>query len=185
MESEQQQPKTGSALRELLETLILTVITYLLVRTFLFETYRVVGQSMEQTLEQDQRLIVSKLSYRLHEPQRGDIIVFRDPNDPTRNLIKRVIGLPGEVLEIRTGQVYINGQPLEEGYLGSRSTRSEPQVPIPAGFYFVMGDNRNNSSDSRSWGVLDAGKIVGKASFTYWPVRLWGAAPHETYGIEP
>jgi len=185
MESEQERPRTGSALRELLETLILTVVTYLLVRTFLFETYRVVGQSMEPTLVQDERLIVSKLSYRLHEPQRGDIIVFRDPQDSGRNLIKRIIGLPGEILEIRSGQVFINGQPIDEPYLGSTSTRSEPQIAIPDGYYFVMGDNRNNSSDSRSWGVLVADRIVGKAAFTYWPVRLWGPAPHETYGEEP
>ena len=185
MEPEQEQPRTGSALRELLETLILTVVTYLLVRTFLFETYRVVGQSMEQTLVQDQRLIVSKLSYRLHDPQRGDIIVFRDPQDSGRNLIKRIIGLPGEIVEISNGQVFINGQPLDEPYLGSNSMRAEPQIAIPEGCYFVMGDNRNNSSDSRSWGVLAADRIVGKAAFTYWPVRLWGPAPHETYGIEP
>src|SRR4030042_3043004 len=112
MESEQEQPKTGSALRELLETLRLAVVTYLLVRTFLFETYRVVGQSMEPTLQQDQRLIVSKLTYRLHEPQRGDIIVFHDPQDPSRNLIKRIIGLPGEILEGRNGQVFINERQL-------------------------------------------------------------------------
>jgi signal peptidase I len=185
MESEQEQPKTGSTLRELLETLILTVVTYLLVRTFLFETYRVVGQSMEPTLQQDQRLIVSKLSYRLHEPQRGDIIVFRDPQDSSRNLIKRIIGLPGEILEIRNGQVFINEQLLDEPYLNSNSVRAEAPTPIPDGYYFVMGDNRNNSSDSRSWGTLAEDKIVGKAAFTYWPVRLWGPAPHETYGVEP
>ena len=185
MESEPDQPKRGSALRELVETLILTLVTYLLVRTFLFETYRVVGQSMEPTLQQDQRLIVSKLSYRLHEPQRGDIIVFHDPQDPSRNLIKRIIGLPGEILEIRNGQVFINEQQLNESYLASHNLREQPPTPIPDGYYFVMGDNRNNSSDSRSWGVLSADQIVGKAAFTYWPVRLWGPAPHETYGIEP
>jgi len=185
MESEPDQPKRGSALRELVETLILTLVTYLLVRTFLFETYRVVGQSMEPTLQQDQRLIVSKLSYRLHEPQRGDIIVFHDPQDPSRNLIKRIIGLPGEILEIRNGQVFINEQQLTEPYLTSISGRSEAPVPIPDGYFFVMGDNRNNSSDSRSWGVLSADQIVGKAAFTYWPARLWGPAPHETYGAEP
>ena len=185
MESEQEQPKSGSALRELLETLILTVVTYLLVRTFLFETYRVVGQSMEPTLQQDQRLIVSKLSYRLHKPQRGDIVVFHDPQDPSRNLIKRIIGLPGEIVEVRNGQVFVNEQPLDEPYLDSYNMRAEPPIPVPDGYYFVMGDNRNNSSDSRSWGALAAAKIVGKAAFTYWPVRLWGPAPHETYGAEP
>jgi signal peptidase I len=185
MESEQVEPKAGSILRELLETLILTVVTYLLVRTFLFETYRVVGQSMEPTLVQDERLIVSKLSYRLHEPQRGDIIVFHDPQEPSRNLIKRIIGLPGEIIEINSGQVFVNGQQLDEPYLNSPSLRAEPQTPIPEGTYFVMGDNRNNSSDSRSWGVLAKDRIVGKAAFTYWPARLWGPAPHETYGIVP
>ncbi|MBN1139958.1 MAG: signal peptidase I [Anaerolineae bacterium] len=185
MEPEQEQPKTGSTLRELLETLILTLVTYLLVRTFLFETYRVVGQSMEPTLQQDQRLIVSKLSYRLHEPQRGDIVVFHDPHDSSRNLIKRIVGLPGEILEIRNGLVFVNGQQLDESYLNDYSGRSEPQTAIPEGYYFVMGDNRNNSSDSRSWGALDAAQIVGKAAFTYWPVSLWGPAPHETYGAQP
>ena len=140
---------------------------------------------MDPTLEQDQRLIVSKLSYRLHDPQRGDIIVFHDPQDPGRNLIKRIIGLPGEILEIRSGQVFINEQPLDEPYINGRMNGSEPPTPIPEGYYFVMGDNRNNSSDSRSWGALAADKIVGKAAFTYWPARLWGPAPHETYDVKP
>jgi signal peptidase I len=185
MEADQEQPKSGSTLRELLETLILTVVTYLLVRTFLFETYRVVGQSMDPTLEQDERLIVSKLSYRLHDPQRGDIIVFHDPQDPSRNLIKRIIGLPGEMLEIRDGQVFINEQPLNEPYINGHMNGTEPPTPVPEGYYFVMGDNRNNSSDSRSWGPLAKDKIVGKAAFTYWPIRLWGPAPHAIYDITP
>jgi signal peptidase I len=181
MESDKQASRTGSAAREFMETVVLTLVTYFLVRTFLFETYRVVGQSMDPTLEQDERLIVSKLSYRLHEPQRGDIIVFHDPQDPGRNLIKRVIGLPGETLRIDQGQVYINERLIQEPYIESYSPYSQPPTPIPDGQYFVMGDNRNNSSDSRSWGTLPRDDIVGKAAFTYWPLRLWGPVAHYTY----
>lgn len=182
---EQTRPRVRSVVRELVETVLLTLLIYVLVRHFLFENYRVVGHSMDPTLEDEQYLVVNKLGYRLHEPQRGDIVVFYDPRSSDRKLIKRVIGLPGEVLEIRQGQVIIDEQSLDEGYIPDPGRYSVPPTPIPADHYFVLGDNRNNSSDSRSWGVLDAGKIVGKASFTYWPVRLWGAAPHETYGIEP
>ncbi len=183
MESDKQRSRTGSAFRELLETVVLTLVTYLLVRTFLFETYRVVGQSMDPTLEQDQRLIVSKLSYRLHEPQRGDVIVFTDPQDPGRNLIKRIIGLPGESIRIEQGQVFIDERRIDEPYIGSYSPYSQPPTPIPEGQYFVMGDNRNNSSDSRSWGLLPDEDVVGTAAFTSWPLRLWGAAPHYEYEL--
>lgn len=182
MESEKQTSRTAAAIRELLETIVLTLVTYFLVRTFVFETYRVVGQSMEPTLEQDQRLIVSKLRYRLHEPQRGDIVVFNDPQDPSRNLIKRIIGLPGEVLRIEQGQVYINESLIDEPYIRSYTSYSQPPTAIPAGQYFVMGDNRNNSSDSRSWGTLPRQDIVGTASFSYWPLSDWGAVTHYRYG---
>jgi signal peptidase I len=185
MDESRERSRKGLDIREIAETLILTLVTYFLIRTFVFETYRVVGQSMMSTLEEDQRLIVSKLSYRLHEPQRGDIIVFYDPFDSDRNLIKRIIGLPGDLLEIRQGQVYVNGQLLAEPYTSHPGTYSQPPTAIPEGQYFVMGDNRTNSSDSRSWGTLDGAEIVGKAAFTYWPLKLWGPAPHQEYSDQP
>jgi signal peptidase I len=185
MDESRERSRKGLDIREIAETLILTLVTYFLIRTFVFETYRVVGQSMMSTLEEDQRLIVSKLSYRLHKPQRGDIIVFYDPFDSDRNLIKRIIGLPGDLLEIRQGQVYVNGQLLAEPYISRPGTYSQPPTAIPEGQYFVMGDNRTNSSDSRSWGTLDGAEIVGKAAFTYWPLKLWGPAPHQDYGDQP
>jgi len=185
MDESRERSQKGLDIRELVETLILTLVTYFLIRTFVFETYRVVGQSMMPTLEEDQRLIVSKLSYRLHEPQRGDIIVFYDPFDGDRNLIKRIIGLPGELLEIKQGQVYIDGQPLAEPYIPHAGSYSHPSTIIPEGQYFVMGDNRTNSSDSRSWGTLDSAEVVGKAAFTYWPLKLWGPAPHQVYSDQP
>ncbi len=183
MQSEEQtKPRTRSAIREIVETILFTLLIYVLVRNFLFENYRVVGRSMEPTLENDQFLVVNKLDYRLREPQRGDIIVFRDPRNEERKLIKRVIGLPGESIEIRDSQVLVDGQPLEETYVRSVPRYSQPLLQIPPGYYYVLGDNRNNSSDSHSWGTLPESQIVGKAWVSYWPPSLWGVIPHEGYG---
>jgi signal peptidase I len=173
--------RAPSALRELVETIVFTLLIYFLIRHFLFENYRVVGYSMTPTLEDEQFLVVDKLGYRLHEPQRGDIIVFRDPRDSDRKLIKRVVGLPGEVLEIREGKVFINDTQVDEPYIESMGRYSMAATLIPTDHYFVLGDNRNNSSDSHNWGTLDSQEIVGKAWLSYWPPRLWGVVPHEPY----
>lgn len=182
---EQPKSRTRSALLEFVETVLFTLLIYILVRTFLFENYRVVGRSMEPTLEDGQYLVVNKMVYRLHEPQRGDIVVFHDPRNGDRKLIKRVIGLPGEILEIKNGRVYINEQRLNESYIPNLGSSSRPPGPIPDDCYFVMGDNRNNSSDSRSWGPLPREKIVGKAWLTYWPPSRWGLILHQDYGESP
>jgi signal peptidase I len=184
-ETQAEKPQARSVLLEFVETVVFTLLIYAFVRHFLFENYRVVGYSMVATLEDNQVLVVNKLGYRLHDPQRGDIIVFRDPHTPNRKLIKRVIGLPGETVEIQQGQVFINGQPLEEPYIQNPGYYSSPPTQIPDGQYFVLGDNRNNSSDSHSWGTLERDLIVGKAWLSYWPPRLWGVVPHETYGNVP
>lgn len=181
---EQPRSRIGSALGELAETILFTILIYLLVRSFLLENYRVVGHSMDPTLEDEQFLVVNKLSYRLHEPQRGDIIVIHDPHNSGRKLIKRVIGLPGEVLEIKSGLVYINEQPLDEPYIRGPIRYTQAPIPIPNDHYFVLGDNRNNSSDSHSWGTLAREKIVGKAWLSYWPPRLWGIIAHVAYEDE-
>lgn len=183
--AEQPEPRVRSVLRELVETVLLTLLIYVLVRHFLFENYRVVGHSMVPTLENDQYLVVSKLAYRLYEPQRGDIIVFYDPRNSDRKLIKRVIGLPGEVLEIRQGQVFINQQQLDEGYITNPDRYSVPPISITADHYYVLGDNRSNSSDSHSWGTLPGSNIVGKAWLSYWPPHSWGVVSHESYGLAP
>ncbi len=182
---EQTTSQARSALREIVETILFTLLIYVLVRTFLFENYRVVGRSMEPTLENDQFLVVNKLDYRLHEPQRGDIIVFRDPRADDRKLIKRIIGLPGEEIEINNGNVYINGYALDEPYIRSLGRYSQVSRTIPDGQYFVLGDNRNNSSDSHNWGMLPFDNIVGKAWLSYWPPTMWGVIPHEAYGDVP
>jgi signal peptidase I len=181
MASDEQPTSRKSVLRESVETVVLVLLIYALVRTFLFENYRVLGQSMEPSLENDQFLMVNKLGYRLHEPERGDIVVFRDPNSDRRKLIKRVIGLPGEVVEVRNGQVFINDRLLQEPYVAIPARYSHPPVPIPEGSLFVLGDNRNNSSDSHNWGPLPRERIVGRAWISYWPPRLWGPVRHEAY----
>lgn len=182
---EQPRSRASSALRELVETVLFTLLIYVLVRHFLFENYRVVGYSMTPTLENDQYLVVNKLGYRLHEPQRGDIIVFRDPRSPDRKLIKRVVGLPGERLEISQGQVFIDEKQLDEPYIQSLGHYSQPSTQIPPDHYFVLGDNRNNSSDSHNWGTLPSNEIVGKAWLSYWPPGHWGVVSHQVYDNLP
>ncbi|MFC2036780.1 signal peptidase I [Chloroflexota bacterium] len=182
---EQSESQAKSVLRELLETILLTLLIYVLVRTFLFENYRVLGHSMDSTLQDGQFLVVNKLGFRLHKPERGDIIVFQDPHTDKRKLIKRVIGLPGEVLEVKDGQVFVDSRQLDEPYITIPGRYSHPPSPIPDDHYFVLGDNRNNSSDSHNWGPLPRSKIVGKAWISYWPPNLWGVIPHEIYGNLP
>ncbi len=178
---EEPRSRARSALREFVETVVFTLLIYFLVRHFLFENYKVVGHSMDLTLHDNQYLVVNKLGYRLHEPQRGDIIVFRDPRDPERKLIKRIIGLPDDTLEIQQGQIFVNGQLLNEPYTQSPGRYSMPSTLIPAGHYFVLGDNRNNSSDSHNWGTLPRDEIIGKAWLSYWPPELWQVVPHIDY----
>jgi signal peptidase I len=176
---------TKSALREIVETVVFTLVIYVFVRTFLLENYRVIGSSMEPTLLEGQFLVINKLEYRFHGPDRGDIVVFRDPNNPGRNLIKRAIGLPGEVVEIRSGTVVVDGRALEESYLPRLGTYSRPPSELGPQAYFVLGDNRNNSSDSHNWGPVPASRLVGQAWFCYWPVQHWGLLARVQYVSDP
>ncbi len=175
------EPQGKSPLREALETILFTLVVYFLIRTFLFENYRVVGHSMDPTLADGEFVAVNKLVYRLKDPQRGDIVVLREQGSGNRRLIKRIIGLPGERIEIKHGQVYINGHHLVEPYIQNPGRSNYAPTEIPEEHYFVMGDNRTNSSDSRSWGMLPRSHLIGKAMLTYWPPEMWGIVPHETY----
>ena len=142
------------------------------------QTVHVVGISMVPTLQDNDLLIASKLDYRVHAPQRGDIIILKSPLDPSRDYIKRVVGLPGDHLLIRNHRVLVNGDALEEPYVGSWvGTPDWPAAPdavdgqtVPPGMYFVMGDNRDHSSDSRLFGWVDRGQIDGKAVLRVWPL---------------
>jgi signal peptidase I len=170
----------GSALRELIETLILTLVIFLLIR-FAVQNFRIEGFSMEPNFHDGQFLFVNKISYMLGKPERGDVIVFVPPNNSTRDFIKRVIGLPGDKVEIINGKVYINDQLLDEEYPLNPATYSMPPTIVPPDEYFVLGDNRNYSSDSHSWGTVSANKIIGKAWISYWPPQLIGIVPTFSY----
>jgi signal peptidase I len=167
-------------LREVVETAIMTLVIFLLVRAG-FQNFRIEGQSMETNLHDGQFLIVNKLGYYIQPPQRGDVVVFHSPQNPRKDFIKRVVGLPGEEVELIDGEVYVDGVRLYETYISNRGGRSWGPEAIGEFEYFVLGDNRDNSSDSRSWGMLDGNAIIGKAWFSYWPPRTWGLVPHYTF----
>jgi len=163
-----------SFLRDLLEIVLLALVIYIVI-IFLVQTVHVMGQSMEPTLQNDDFLIASKISYRLHAPQRGDIVVFRPSTDPAHDYIKRIIGIPGDHLRIVNAQVFINGRQLKEAYLNEAWTsfntwnNGEEQV-VPPDSYFVMGDNRNHSTDSRYLGYQKKDQFLGKAWVRVWPL---------------
>jgi signal peptidase I len=167
-------------LREVVETAIMTLVIFLLVRAG-FQNFRIEGQSMETNLHDGEFLIVNKLLYYIHPPQRGDVVVFHSPQNPRKDFIKRVVGLPGEEVELIDGEVYVDGVRLYETYISNQGGRSWGPEVIGEFEYFVLGDNRDNSSDSRSWGMLDGNAIIGKAWVSYWPPRTWGLVPHYTF----
>ena len=160
----------GTALSEIIGTVLPALVNVLVINLFLAQATRVEGQSMEPNLHDSQRLIIEKISYYLHPPQRDDIIVLRLPNRHSDPLIKRVIALPGETVEVRDGHVYINGQVLNEPYLDQNTYPGMPAKVVPPNEVFVLGDNRGASNDSRAFGFVPYSDIVGKAWFRYWPL---------------
>lgn len=176
-EAESPGPAWRSVAREVLETIVLTLVIFLLVRTVV-QNFRVEGMSMEPNFHDGQFLLINKLAYRLGEPQRGDVIVFRYPLDPSRDFIKRVIALPGETVEIRGGQVLINGQPIDDPATVREASYNYPATVLRPEELFVLGDNRPNSSDSHSWGTLPMDLVIGKVVLSYWPPGDWGLVRH-------
>ena len=168
-----------SLLRELLETVLLTVIIFLVLNATTGR-FQVRGFSMEPTLHDGQYMIISKLVYWIHPPERGDVIVFHPPNNPDDDYIKRIVGLPGEQVEIRNGVVAVDGVLLEEPYIANPGFYSSVW-DLGDGEYFVLGDNRRNSSDSHTWGVFPQENIVGKAWLCYWPPEEWSMVTHYTF----
>jgi signal peptidase I len=173
-------PRRGVALVvDLLETLLLALLLYIAVDA-LSARIRVEGASMQPSLSNGELVLVNKLAYKFQEPRRGDIIIFHFPGDPDREFIKRIIGLPGDKIKIFNGHVYINNQLIYEPYIAA-APAYQSEWETPPDHLFVLGDNRNNSSDSHSWGTVPLANVVGKALVIYWPVAAWGLAPN----IEP
>jgi signal peptidase I len=182
-----------STVREYFESIVIAVILALFVRTWVVQAFKIPTGSMENNLLIGDHLLVNKFVFGpttgafergvlpMREPRRGDVLVFKYPDEPDRDFIKRVIGLPGETLELRAKKIYINGQPLDEPYVHFLEPAHEAQeitsfdvrerygpVTVPEGQYFVMGDNRDNSQDSRYWGFLPRSYIKGRALMIYW-----------------
>lgn len=167
-------------LREIAETIILTVVIYALVN-FATGRFRVEGDSMQPNIHPNEYVLVDKISYRLGQPARGDIVVFNYPLATERDFIKRIIGLPGDQVEVLRGVVSVNGQPLNEPYIAAQPIYEGSWVMGPDE-YFVLGDNRNSSSDSHSWGPLDGKYLIGRAVVVYWPPDSWQLVTHHDYG---
>ncbi|NYF80940.1 signal peptidase I [Granulicella arctica] len=159
-----------------LRDLMVSVVVSAFIILFLYQPVRVEGTSMLPVLQDQDRLFINKIAYRVGNIEHGDVVVFLYPHDHTKSYIKRVIGLPGDDLRISDGKVYVNGVMLKEGYVPRRYTddRSEPEMIVPPNEYFVMGDHRSISSDSRDFGPVDRGLIYGKAAFVYWPMEQMG-----------
>ena len=170
---------------EIAETILLAALiffgTRLLVQNFLVE-----GPSMSPNLSDSEFLLVNKLSYLTDDPQRGDVIVFRSPRSPDEDLVKRVIGLPNEVVEVREGQVYVDGRLIDEsGYFSGPIGRETAPRRVPEGAYFVMGDNRIQSRDSRDIGTVPRASIVGQVWLVYWPPAKFGLFPDAAPALAP
>lgn len=176
--------KRASLLREILETVLLVASIYTL---FNLATARFVveGPSMQPTFQTGQFLLVSRVNYMFSNPTYGDIIVFHYPNQPRDDYIKRVIGIPGDVIEFRGTELYVNGRAMQEPYINEpcQSLRCrDERWELEANEFFVMGDNRNQSSDSRSFGPVSRQFIVGEAVIRYWPPHVWGIVHRLRYG---
>lgn len=164
--------------RETVETVVIAFILAMIIRTFVVQVFWIPSSSMEPTLDIKDRIVANKFIYWFQPPARGDVIVFKSLEAPPRDFIKRIIGLPGDVLELREGAVYINGQKLDESrHPMNQDDMNFGPITVPPDHYFMMGDNRPASADSRYWGPLPKKNIKGQAFIIIWPFRHFGLIP--------
>jgi signal peptidase I len=177
-------PPSGARriLLEIIETIVLALVLFMAIN-FLTARIRVDGSSMEPNFHDGDYVIVNRMAYRLGDIQRGDVIVFPYPLHEEDDYIKRVIGLPGDHVAVYGGVVYVNAEALSEPYIMEKPDTDLAEVIVPDGYVYVMGDNRNASSDSRSWGPLKIEKIIGKAVFRYWPFSTIGFIAHPDLAV--
>ena len=170
------QPRTLPVLSVWLRDLFISLAISAFIIIFLYQPVKVEGTSMMPSLDDQERIFVNKYVYRLEPIQRGDIVVFRYPRDTSKSFIKRVIGLAGDRIRIESGEVFVNGEALEEDYVPAAyaDQRSYAETVVPANGYFVLGDHRTMSNDSRDFGPVNVGFIYGKAVFGYWPMDKMG-----------
>lgn len=169
--------RTRIIIREYLESILIALALALLVRTFVVQAFKIPSGSMRPTLLEGDRILVSKFIYRFHEPESGDILVFKSPEDPKRDFIKRLVAKEGEKVEIRDGQIFVNGELLggrgsfEQRYYYNQGPfgKEGEKIVVPEESFFVLGDNSASSRDSRYWGFVPRRSLVGKAFFRFWP----------------
>lgn len=169
-----------ASLKDVFQVVFFALILTFILRSYVVEARQIPSGSMEPTLQIGDRLLVDKIVFKFSDIKRGDLVIFAPPPEAqvsgnTNDLIKRVIGLPGDTIEIKDGDVLINDLPLEEPYIAQQPSYDFGPSTIPEGAFFVMGDNRNNSFDSHSWGYLPTENIIGEAFFRFWPVSRIGA----------
>lgn len=169
---------------DFLETIVVSLAIFAVVYIFLFQPHQVDGKSMEPNFHNAEYILTDKISYRISSPKRGDVIVFHSPQDAGTDFIKRIVGVPGDLVMVKDGYFYLNGTRLDEEYINDpgkvapgRFLREGATAEVPNGQYLVMGDNRLHSSDSREWGFVPRTNIVGRAFFRYWPVDVFGTIP--------
>jgi signal peptidase I len=169
-------PSRRGSVHSWVRDLVVSIAVSTFIIIFLYQPVRVEGTSMLPMLEDQDRLFINKLAYRVGDIHRGDVVVFLYPHDHEKSYIKRVIALPGDDLRIDHGRVYVNGQQLAEKYVPQQfaDERSQPEMIVPENEYFVMGDHRSISSDSRDFGPVERDLIYGKAAFVYWPMEQMG-----------
>ena len=169
--------KIGQFFLDLIETIVMALAIFVVCYLFLFQPHQVKGNSMYPNFYDGEYILTDKVSYRFGNPKRGDVVIFRSPQNKEVDYIKRIIGLPGERIEIKGGQVYINGEKLDESYLPAGTVTLPDMIrKIGPEDYFLMGDNRPDSSDSRIWGVCPKRDLIGKAAFIIWPFQFFGKA---------
>lgn len=180
-EDEQGEHGNMKLLREILEVAILTLLFFGIVRV-LVQNYRVDGPSMQPTLYTSEYILVDKAEYYLHSPERGDVVVFVYPDDPSKNFVKRIVGVPGDTVEVMAnGDVVVDGVTIREPYIKNRTNPYQPeQVKLRDDQYFVLGDNRGDSLDSRAFGPVPRKDIIGKAALVYWPLSNLHLLPDGT-----
>ena len=169
----------GEEIKDWVVSIVIAVVLAMIIRTFVVELYLVDGPSMRPTLQHAQRLVVNKFIYHFRAPEKGEVLIFRYPKDPSRDFIKRVIAVPGDTIEIKDGNVFVNGELQNEDYILSKCRGDYPKSTIPEGHIFVMGDNRNNYEDSRfpDVGFVPFDLIKGKAMLVFWPLDAWKTLP--------
>jgi len=178
------------AIFDYLQGIVVFMAVLVMIYLFIFSPQEINGASMEKTFFNRELIVTNKLVYKLQTPKRGDVVIFKSPKNKDVDYIKRVIGLPGERVRLEASTYYINDQPLKEPYLadgiytsGGMFLKEGGEIIVPEGEYFVSGDNRPHSSDSREFGTIPLGDFIGKGMFRYWPFDKFTIIPEQNYGI--